>query len=430
MYRDILEELIQWKDKDDRKILFLFGAKGVGKSYTLNDFGYIFPRNSAIIDLKKQEYIKVFFEENLNKEKLTSILEISSGDTIVKGETLIVIENIDCINNTLETLKILRNQMSEYHIAITASGNENDLIENYPEIKSYVDIRHLYPMTFNEFLSILKQEDYCAKIKNNSKSPITDEDKKIILEYLRKYLFIGGMPSVVQKYIDTRDFEVVADEKERLIKSFIKDFEEISSNQLSDKVKQIWKSIPTQLNKENKKFQFGLVKLTARAREYKEAIDWIVNEKYIFKLKRLKEPLSPLHKHIDEKSFEVFVADVGILTEMYGLSYEQVADEMYLENLFEGAILEQYVWQELRANVNVNELYYWISDATAKIEFVFEDSGVVIPIEVNLRENTKAQSMKVFRKKFKTPMALSITDNSMDAEDGMLKLPLYAIWNL
>lgn len=430
MYRDILEELVQWKDKKNRKILFLAGAKGVGKSYTLKDFGYGFARNSAIIDLKKQDYIKVFFEDNLNKEKLTSILEISSGNSLVKGETLIVIENIDCINNTLETLIFLDNEMSEYHIAITTSGSENRLIENHSQIKELVDIKHLYPLTFSEFLSILKQEEYCTKIKNNSKKPMTEEDKKIIIEYLRKYLFVGGMPSVVQKYIDTRNFEVVAKEKERLIKSFSKDFEQIPSKQLSDKVKQVWNSIPSQLNKENKKFQFGLVKLTARAREYKDAVEWIINEKYIFKLNRLIEPLSPLCKYSDEKSFEVFVADVGLLTSMYGLNYEQITNENCLECLYEGAILEQFVWQELRANANIKELYYWISEATAKIEFIFEDSGTVIPIEINLRENTKAQSMKVYRNRFKTPMALSITENSMDMEDGILKLPLYAIWNL
>lgn len=427
MYREVLEKLVNWKEQTENKLLLLAGAKGVGKSYILKDFGEGCFDGTVIVELKSQEYVRRFFEEIPNRNKLCSILELSGGSMPVPGHTLIIIENIDCVKDIARVVEFLTESMSDYHIALTSSVVESFILDKLGDNIKKLEIITLYPLTFKEFLNILNEEELCGKIE---KKAISDVDKKQLSEYIRKYIYIGGMPSVVQKYLDTGDIEQVKREKQKVLETFMNEFEKVESKPLRDKVKQVWKSIPAQLEKENKKFQFGVVKLTARAREYKEAVEWLYKNKYITLMNRLKEPKIPFSDYIDEKSYEVFVCDVGILVEMYGISYEEIADVKSVELLKAGAIAEQYVYAELNANENVERLCYWISEATARISFLFDDGNEVIPVEVNLCENAKAQSIKVFRARYETDVYISITNDVMKMEEGVLKLPLYAIWNL
>ena len=430
MYREILEKLVSWKDSGDRSILFLEGRKGVGKTYTLKDFGDGCFDCTAIIDLRKQDYIRAFLEENPGKERFLSILEITCGGSMIAGQTLIVLENAEVLSNLKEAVKFLYDNMKEFHIVLTSSVRENQFTDMLYEASKLIQVMHLYPLNIKEFLNILGKEELTEKIKNIGKKPLSEEDKALLDKYIKIYFYVGGMPSVVQKYIDTENMQVVANEKKKLLDSFENEINEIEYKVLSDKVMKVWKSITEQLNKDNKKFQFGVVKLTARAREYKDAVEWLYSKKYIDKVYRAREPVSRLYEHRDEKAYEVFITDIGILTEMYGISYEELCEAKDLSELRYGALTEQFVYQELTANENINETYYWISEATARIEFMFEDNGEVIPIEINLCKNMKAQSIKVYKSRYNPPMYITISKDTMSMLEGAIMLPIYAIWNL
>lgn len=430
MYREILEKLVDWKDKPGRSILFLAGRKGVGKTYTLKDFGEGCFDYTAVIDLKKQDYIRTFLEEKPKKDRLLSILEISCGGSMIAGQTLIVLENAEILSNLRETVRFLYDEMKEFHIVLTSSVREQEFTDMLGDMSQLIQVMHLYPLNVKEFLGILGNEELTEKIKNSGKKPLSEKDKALLDKYIRMYFFIGGMPSAVQKYIDTENMQVVANEKERLLENFENEINQIEYKVLAAKVLKVWKSITAQLDKENKKFQFGVVKLTARAREYNEAVEWLYSNKFMDKVYRAKEPVSSLSEHRDEKSYEVYLTDIGLLTAMYGISYEELCEAKDLSELRCGALTEQFVYQELTANENIKDIYYWISEATAKIDFLFEDNGEVIPVEINLCENTKAQSIKVYKSRYNPAMYITISKNGMSMLEGAIRLPMYAIWNL
>ncbi len=430
MYRDIIEKLANWREKADRKILLLAGGKGVGKTWTIKDFGEGFFDNVAYFDLKKWEYAQIIFKEELETERIKSRMEMSSGNNIIAGNTLIVLENIDSIDNSIDVLKFFSENMSDYHIIITTYNLENGITEKYSDI----DILNLYHLSFSEFLICNKQASLCDKVKEAAKEPLSILDKELLFEYMRRYIVIGGMPYVVKAYIESKEetaMQNALEARDELVKSYIEEIESIHSKSLKDKVMQVWNSIGKQLANDNKKFMYSEVKITARAREYSEALEWLINKKLVLCHYRVTKIEAGLEKNCDKKSFQVFMNDIGILSYVYGLDYNEVSKMKNPFDIQNGAIIEQYVFNELCCNYNIENVYYWISEATAKIEFVFEDSGVIIPININLTENTKSQSLKVYNSRYIPPMSIVITLNTIDMNAAsMLKLPVYSIWNL
>lgn len=430
MYREILNELAQWKEKSDRKVLLLAGAKGVGKSYTLQDFGAGFYRNICMFDFDAQEYVRYLFVGEFNKDTILKKLSVSCGESLVADETLVVFENVDVMDNADEIIDFICDELKEFHVAITLKYLEENFLAKNVQLAKKLDVINIYPLSFSEFLIVNKENGFCDRITNQAKQPLTKEENEKLERYLKVYLITGGMPAVVKTYLETFSMESVEAEKARILFAMEEDIENISSAPLKNKVKQVIASIPAQLEKENKKFQYGAVKITARAREYKDAVDWVINNKYATPLYRVKEPIAPLLNQKDEKSFELFANDVGLLASWFGIMYSEIEESNSLFDMKGGALLEQYIYGELLHNPNVNDIYYWISEATARIEFIFQDGAAVIPIEVNLELNEKAQSLKVFRARYDVPMAIRISRDVMQMENKMLVLPLFSIWNL
>lgn len=429
MYREILTQLEEWKGKENRKLLYLAGAKGVGKSWTLNDFGMGFYNNTAYFDLKTQEYARFVFEGDLEKARIIKMLSVTCGENIEPNDTLIVLENIDYLPNYVKLIKFMAQEMGEYHISITTTKNEERILKSFDGLQLCVDVIHIYPLSFSEFLRVNQEDDLCGLIEENSKRKIEKEALNRIKEYLKIYMLIGGMPRVVKTYVETDSIKEAETEKSNILFEYMQDFESIENKAFRIKVKQVWESIAQQLAADNKKFQYGSVKLTARAREYKDAVEYLIDGKYVSPLFKINDVKAPLNDHVDEKSFEMFYNDIGMLSAMYGLTLEDLENESILMS-YNGALALQYVYEELQHNPNVNDIYYWTSQATAKIDFIFEDGNNIIPIEVNLAENTKAQSLKVYRERYKNNMSVRITIDTMSISGGILNLPLFAIWNL
>lgn len=429
MYREIFTQLEEWKKKENRKLLYMAGAKGVGKTWTLNDFGMGFYSNTAYFDLKTQEYVRFVFEGDLEKARIIKMLSVTCGENIEPNDTLIVLENIDALPNYVGLIKFMEKEMGEYHISITTSKNEERILKTADDLVTCVDVIHIYPLSFSEFLRVNQEDDLCGLIEGNSKKRIEKEALSRIKEYLKIYMLIGGMPSVVKAYVESDSIKEAEAAKSNILFEYMQDFENIENKAFRLKVKQVWESMATQLTADNKKFQYGSVKLTARAREYKDAVEYLIDGKYVSPLYKINDVKSPLNAHVDEKSFEMFYNDIGMLSAMYGLTIDDFENESVLMSK-NGALALQYVYEELQHNPNVNNIYYWTSQATAKIDFIFEDGDNIIPIEVNLAENTKAQSLKVYRERYKNNMSVRITIDTMSISAGVLNLPLFAIWNL
>lgn len=429
MYREILTQLEEWKESKDRKMLYLAGAKGVGKTWTLNDFGMGFYATTAYFDLKTQEYARFVFEGDMQKDRIVKMLSVTCGENIEPGNTLIVLENIDALPNYAEIIGFMAKEMSEYHICITTMKNEIRILSDDNKISECVNLIHIYPLSFSEFLRVNQEDDLCRLIEENSKRKIEKDSRTRIKEYFKIYMLIGGMPGVVKAYIESDSIKEAEATKSDIIFGYISEFESIENKAFAKKVKEIWESIAVQLAEDNKKFQYGTVKLTARAREYKDALEFLIDGKYLTPLYKVKEVKTPLASQTDCKSFEMFFNDIGILSSMYGLTIADFEDERILQSR-NGALALQYVFCELQHNPNVSDIHYWTSAATAKIDFLFEDGDNVIPIEINLDENTKAQSLKVYRSRYKNNMSVRITVDTMSISGGILNLPLFAIWNM
>ena len=430
MYREILNQLADWKEKKDRKVLMLSGGRGVGKSYTLRDFGDGFFDNTVIIDFKTQDYVRPLFAEITSRDSIFRKLSIASGVNIVPGQTFLVFDSVDMMDNAADIVRFMCNELSDFHVAYTLLRDEQAFLNTNEDIANKTDVIKIYPLSFSEFLIVNKENQFCERISTQAKNPLSVEEKMKLEKYLGLYMVVGGMPAVVKAYVDTMSMSQVESEKAKLLFSIEEDIEGIQNAALKNKVKQVWASVPMQLEKENKKFQYGAVKLTARAREYKDAVEWLMDHKYVVPIYRAKQPVAPLLSQKDNKSFELFLTDIGLLVSMFGLTYRDIEEAKSPFDLKNGALTEQYIYEELLHNPNVSDLYYWISEATARIEFMFEDGEAVIPMEVNLDCNEKAQSLKVFKSRYEVPMAIRVTRDTINMSAGMLSLPLFSLWNL
>lgn len=430
MYREILNQLADWKDKDNRKALLLAGGRGVGKSYALRDFGEGFFNSVVVVDFATQKYLEQLFEDLSNRDFILRRLSVSTGANIVPGETFLVFDSVDAMANAADIVRFICNEFSDFHVAYTLLQDEKYFLSVNEEVASKTDIINIYPLSFSEFLIVNKENQFCERISGQAKKPLSLEEKMKLEKYLGLYMVVGGMPAVVKAYVDTMSMSQVEAEKAKLLFAIEEDIESIENAALKNKVKQVWASVPAQLEKDNKKFQYGAVKLTARAREYKDAVEWLINRKYVVPLYRAKQPVAPLLSQKDNKSFELFLTDIGLLVSLFGLTYRDIEEAKSPFDLKNSALTEQYIFEELLHNPNVSDLYYWISEATARIEFMFEDGEAVIPMEVNLDCNEKAQSLKVFKSRYEVPMAIRVTRDTINMNAGMLSLPLFSLWNL
>ncbi len=431
MYREILNDLANWKEsKDDKRsnVLVLHGARLVGKSFVARDFAEGFYDNFIEISMSDNEMVKYLNEGKLDEWSFVKTASFNTETNIVPGKTLIIFDNIDALNNANEVVQFFVDKLSDYDILITTSKIVSSWLSS--DNINKVDFFEVTPISFYEFLIVNKQVALCDVIKNYKDTPIEGDNLAALLEYLKLYYYVGGMPSVVKCYVDDKNLDAVLEAKRAVYKEYIESIGQILPTTLMDKCDRVFRSMGAQLIKENKKFQYGVVKLTARAREYGEGVDWLYNNGFVGKVNRVTEGVAPLKNKVDVRSFELFMTDIGMLSLVYDLDYNKIVEMFETNDEYMQALTEQFVYQELMFNNNVGDIYYWVSEATAKVNFLFEDSGVVLPVEINLNVNTKAQSIKVYILKYNPQVVLSITKDRLTTDNCFLRLPLYAIWNI
>ena len=428
MERKIISDLIKWKNSSDRKPLILKGARQVGKTYIALTFGKKYYKSCVYFNFENNIELANIFERDLNPERIILELSAKSGQSILKQETLIIFDEIQACERALASLKYFNEDANDYHII--AAGSLLGVAvnrEKYSFPVGKVDFMNMYPLDFEEFLLALGQERLASAIKECFVSDTPLSLHETAMDYYRKYLITGGMPSVMMKYIDKNDFDFVRAEQKNINDAYIADMAKYATSHETTKIMAAFESIPAQLAKEDKKFQYKLIKSGAKSNQYETPIDWLRSSGIIIKCHKVTEGNLPLTGYCDFSSFKIYLADVGLLTSKFDIPANVLLSGNTHFDRFKGALAENYVAQSLIANGH--NIYYWESNGKAEIDFVMQDKqGNIVPVEVKSGEHTKAKSLGVFQSRYKCDYSIRISGKNFGFENGIKSVPLYAAW--
>ena len=426
MYRKAIEELKSWKQKSNKKPLIIRGARQVGKTWLMREFGRISYEETVYINFDNNPVMKELFASGIDIERIIRGLEIYVGRKIDASNTLIIFDEIQEAPQALSALKYFNEKAPQYQIVCAGSllGVALHKGTSFPVGK--VEFLDLHPLSFTEFVRAVGKEALAECIENGE-FDIIAPFKQEYMDLLKYYYYVGGMPEVVQSFSDNRDFSKARELQKHILEAYEQDFSKHAPNEIVPRIRMIWNSIPAQLAKENKKFVYGLIKEGARAKDYEMALMWLSDCGLVHQVKRAKAPKLPLKAYEDLKAFKLFLVDVGLLGCMTGLNVSVLLGGNELFKEFKGALTEQYVLQQLETLQNINS-YYWTNDqGSAEIDFLIDMGKEVIPIEVKAETNLKAKSLKVFREKFAPKTAIRTAMIDYKQEDGLINLPLWAV---
>lgn len=427
MYREVIKKLENWKKSSKRKPLIVNGARQVGKTWILKEFGSKYYEKTAYINMDNNHRMKELFN-NYDMETIIQGLKIESGVSIEPKNTLIILDEIQEIPKAISALKYFNEEANEYHIIVAGSLLGVALHEGVSFPVGKVDMLNMYPLNFKEYLMAIGKQDY-AKIIENKDEKMLSIFSENIKRCLREYYYVGGMPEVVNDFAINKDYNSVREIQNVILKDYEKDFSKHVPKSELQKVIQIWNNFNTQLAKENKKFIFGAIKPSARASEYENAINWLISSGLLYKVNRANDCKMPLNGYIDYNVFKLYFLDVGLLSAKNNLDVRAIIDGNKIFTEYKGSLTEQYVLQEIKSNYNL-DLFYWTSNSyQSEIDFVIQYDNMVIPIEVKAEINLQAKSLKRFIEKYegKINIRTSMADYRID---GMISnIPLCVIGN-
>lgn len=425
MYRYIKEKLIEWKNSEYRKPLILKGARQVGKTYILKEFGKENYEGIAYFNFDHDEDLYNLFNNTKNPKRILEQLSFIYGKAIIPGKTLIFFDEIQECPNALNSLKYFQEEANEYHIVCAGSLLGIRLSHtSFPVGK--VEFMNLYPMTFTEFLiadNCGNLVDYMNNIEKLEKIP--EIFFNMLEEKLKAYFIIGGMPEVVNSWVNEKDMERVNAIQDSILKSYESDFSKHTSNTEANKISLIWNSIPSQLAKENKKFLYQTIKEGARAREYGDALNWLNDANLIYKVYNVKKTDLPLKAYNDLSCFKIYMNDVGLLRRMANLDSRIVVEGNKLFEEFKGALTENFVLNMLNAEYE-NVPNYFTFDRY-EIDFVIQNKNKIIPIEVKSGKTTNNSSLTKYNEKYKTDLSIRLSLNNLVKDEKVLNIPLFMI---
>ncbi len=429
MFRYKMNELIKWKESKDRKPLIIRGARQVGKTWLMREFGKNYYEKCAYINFDENKRMEGLFSNGFDIERIIQGLKIESGVNIEPENTLIIFDEVQETPKALTALKYFYENANQYHIVAAGSLLGVAMHEGTSFPVGKVDFIDLYPLNFYEFLDALGEKEILKLIKNNDMSLIT-VFKETIKDYLKQYLYIGGMPEVVYSYSQNRDFYEVRNKQNRLLEAYEQDFSKHAPNNIVPRIRQLWNNIPTQLAKENKKFIYGLIKQGARAKEYELALSWLIDCGLVYQINRVKDCKIPLSAYQDFNAFKLYVLDVGLLCAMAKIDSKTIIEgnEIFVE--FKGSLAEQFVLTEIKANIDT-PIFYWSAEkGTSELDYIIQLNNNNIPIEVKANENLQAKSLKVFVNKYNTKINVRTSMSDYRKEDWLINIPLYLIGNI
>ena len=434
MERDIVASLVSWKTARRRKPLILRGARQVGKTWALKEFGKLNYERVAYFSLEKlnpdtpSEYAQ-FFEATNDPHRIIDSLSLAGGVSIKPSSTLVILDEIQDCPAALSSLKYFCEDAPEYHVACAGSLLGVALAsdeQSFPVGK--VTFRDMRPATFSEFLRATGSanlDEFCRGIEEPVAIP--DLFANQLVEKLQQYFAVGGMPEAVETWNEERDYDAVDQVLGDLIDSYERDFAKHGGKAGFAKISRVWNSLPAQLARENKKFLFGLVRDGARAREYEDALVWLENAGLGTRVTRSSQPGVPLSSHDEPNAFKLYCLDVGVLRRLSRLhpSAFGMKGDMFAQ--FKGAFAENYALQALAGQLDVAPRYWLNEKPRHEVDFLVQVGNEVVPVEVKSGENVKSPSLGYYRRKYadRTPLAVRMSLRNLACEDGVLSLPLY-----
>lgn len=427
MDRKIMNYFKNWKDNPHRKPLILQGARQVGKTYSILEFGRNCYENVVYFNFETNPKLSETFEENIAPDYLIPILSHISGQTIVKEKTLIVFDEVQLCERALTSLKYFCEDAPEYHIIVVGSllgVAVNREKFSFPVGK--VDLKTLYPMDIEEFMLALGEDELVEQIKK-----CFDEDRAMpsalhdaAMGLYRQYLVVGGMPECVLQYVGTKDYILVRHTQETLLASYLNDMSKYNNLNEIKKTRLTYDNITVQLSKKNTRFQYKLIKKGGRAAEFENAIEWLCLSGIASQVYKVEQIKKPLENYRDIDSFKIYVSDTGLLCAKKDL---HASDILYMSDElddFKGGMAENYV--NIQLLINEYKTYYWESERGAEVDFIIQREGKLIPVEVKSADNTRAKSLKMYMDTYKPEYAIKLSAKNFAFEDGKKIVPLYA----
>ncbi|MBQ2591973.1 MAG: ATP-binding protein [Candidatus Riflebacteria bacterium] len=429
MYRRAIEHLKKWKEKTNRKPLIIRGARQVGKSWLMNELGRTCFKKVININCDNNPRMVEAFSNGFCKEKLLLAFQAETGIKVTPDDSLIILDEIQEIPNALKSLKYLNEQASEFHVIAAGSLLGIALHEGTSFPVGKVEYLDLYPLSFEEFLLAKKEQDL-FDIVQSCNFELAKVFKTKLIDLLKEYYYVGGMPEVVDSFINNKDFSEVRTIQERILFDYEQDFSKHAPKEIVPRIRALYNSLPKQLAKENKKFIYGLVKEGARAREYEIALSWLIDCGLLHRVDLVTKPELPLKSYVDGKAFKLYSSDIGLLGASAGIEARSIIEGNKLFTEFKGSMTEQYVLQQLKSTCEITPFYWSSEKSTAEIDFLFQLNSVIYPLEVKAETNLKAKSLKVFCEKFENKNAIRISMSDYKQEKTLTNFPLYKINSL
>jgi len=426
MYRVAIEELYKWKEGKRRKPLIIEGARQVGKTWLMKEFGNRAYENTVYINFDSNSRMAELFASDLNTERLIMGLELYAGRKIDPTNTLLIFDEVQEVPRALTSLKYFCEDAPQYHIMCAGSllGIALHGGTSFPVGK--VNFLTLYPLSFKEFLMATAGERF-AKLLDAQDYQMITPFKQTYIDALKQYYFVGGMPEAVESFIEEKDFIEVRKIQKRILAAYEQDFSKHAPIDIVPKIRMVWNSIPSQLAKESKKFIYGLVREGGRAKEYEAAIMWLCDCGLVHKVGRVNAAGIPLKAYEDLKAFKLFIVDVGLLGCMTGLRQRTLLDGNDLFVEFKGALTEQYVCQQLKTIGDLGIYYYTNDRNSCEVDFILDTGEQIIPVEVKAEINLKAKSLRTYCEKYSPEISIRTSMADFKKEDWLINLPLYAI---
>jgi predicted AAA+ superfamily ATPase len=430
MQRTAILKLKEWKESKNHKPIIIEGARQVGKTWLMKEFGKEYYEQVVYLHFDNNQKLIALFENDYEITRLIESFEILSGKKINPDNTLIIFDEIQECPRALTSLKYFYENAPEYDII--AAGSLLGLMHHegtgFPVGK--VSFLNLYPMNFFEFAKALGEERLIELIEKKDFQMIS-VFKNDFEKLVKMYCYIGGMPEVVQNFVDNRDYKKVREIQKNILSSYENDFSKHVPSNTVEKIRMLWRTIPSQLAKENKKFFYNVIKTGARAKEYELALLWLKDAGLVYQVNRIKKPDLPLIAYQDFEAFKLLIVDVGLLSALTNLDVKTILEKTQIFEEFKGAIAEQYVYQQLKS-VDDIPIFYWSNDSSrSEIDFVIQHGEYVVPVEVKAEKNLKAKSLNNFIQEYKSKKSVrtSLADYKLN-DNNLYDIPLYAISNI
>lgn len=430
MDRFLMNDLKKWAANTNRKPLIIKGARQVGKTWLMTEFGRSCFNDVFYLNFENTPGMDELFAGDIQPMRILDYLSALHGRRIVPGETLLIFDEVQEVPRALTSLKYFAEEAPEYAICCAGSllGIAMHRQTSFPVGK--VEFLTLEPISFEEYLMANHEQLLLEAVYSLSLEAIPAVFIQRLTDYLKQYFVVGGMPAAVVKWLETRDYDEVEKIQSAILESYEQDFSKHAPHNIVPKIRHIWHSLPAQLARENKKFLYGLAREGARAREYEDALLWLRDSGLIRQIYRISQPSIPLKAYVDTKAFKLYHLDIGLLRVMSELSPAIIVHSDAIFREFKGAMTEQYVLQQMASLPEVSSVYYWATEATAEIDFLFGYSNQVIPVEVKAGENLHAKSLRLYRDKYNPPVSVRTSLTNLHYNEGLLIIPLCVYFNL